>query len=280
MATVWSAVFVTEFILILTINAFTIIAFVRKCHLRKRSTYLIINLTVADLLVGAVTGPLDRYASDIKAESEYGFSWRAFVVVTLTYIFSGTSLSYLSLISLERLHATLYPFRHCLIGKRVYFTIIICCWSLALLLSSLFSVLHMFVKAAIPYLLASYIVLTILTLTVSYVIIIVKVRNNPAPYHFSSVASDRKLSITLFIVTVASILTILPWAIFLNFPLDSRNQLLPEANALLVLYYTSSLVNPLIYAVRMQQFRKAVKEIIFCKETPDSSRVHPMELPM
>ena len=55
---VWFTVFITEFLLMLMINAITIIAFARIRHLRKRSTYLIINLTVADLLVGAVVGPL------------------------------------------------------------------------------------------------------------------------------------------------------------------------------------------------------------------------------
>jgi len=55
---VWLPVFIIEFHVISIINIITIIAFARISHLRKRSTYLIMNLTVADLLVGAVTGPL------------------------------------------------------------------------------------------------------------------------------------------------------------------------------------------------------------------------------
>ena len=47
----WSKVFITEFIVIVIINAFTLVAFARNRHLRKRTTYLIINLTVADLLI-------------------------------------------------------------------------------------------------------------------------------------------------------------------------------------------------------------------------------------
>ena len=70
--TIWVAVYVTEFVVIFTINAFTIIAFSRNHHLRKRTTYLIINLTVADLLVGAVTGPLSAFY--IKTENGTGFS--------------------------------------------------------------------------------------------------------------------------------------------------------------------------------------------------------------
>ena len=59
--TVWLAVIVSESIVIVIINAFTLIAFSRSRQLRKRSTYLVINLTVADLMIGLVTAPLDIY---------------------------------------------------------------------------------------------------------------------------------------------------------------------------------------------------------------------------
>ena len=55
------AVYVTQYIAIFTINGVTLLAFARNHHLRKRTTYLITNLTVADLLVGAVTHPMDLY---------------------------------------------------------------------------------------------------------------------------------------------------------------------------------------------------------------------------
>ena len=50
----WFPALITECVVILIINAITLIAFARTRQLRKRSTYLIINLTVADLLVLAV----------------------------------------------------------------------------------------------------------------------------------------------------------------------------------------------------------------------------------
>ena len=55
-------------------------------------------------------------------------------------------------------------------------------------------------------------VFTLLILTISYVLI-VKAKSNPSLQPFGSLASDRKLSETLLIVTIVSILTILPWAI-------------------------------------------------------------------
>ena len=70
----WLKVFLIELLVIAIINAFTVVAFVRNRHLRKRTTYLIINLTVADLLVGAVTGPLVIFVPDLNRG--HGFNWK------------------------------------------------------------------------------------------------------------------------------------------------------------------------------------------------------------
>ena len=107
-----------SWVTLLIINAVTITAFARIRHLRKRITYLIINLTVADLLVGAVTGPLHVYH---KMEDNFGFTWRGVIAFAFKTIFPIASQVNLCLISLDRLHATLFPFRHCLIRKCLYF---------------------------------------------------------------------------------------------------------------------------------------------------------------
>ena len=46
------------------------------------------------------------------------------MLLTLYFLFPVASLVKILLISLERLHATKYPFKHCLIGGKVYFRII------------------------------------------------------------------------------------------------------------------------------------------------------------
>ena len=124
----WFAAFVIEFIVIFILNAFTLAIYTRNRHLRKPSTYLIINLTVADLLVGTVTGSsmsfeLQNLETDLCLEQN--FSWQLFVQFTLQGLFLVASLANISLISLERLHATLFPFRHCLVGNQFYLAIIL-----------------------------------------------------------------------------------------------------------------------------------------------------------
>ena len=133
-------VFITEFLVISILNAITITAFARIRHLRKRSTYLIINLSVADLLLGAVAGPLHLY---LKGEGSHPFSWPRFSLLAFKLTFLRASPVNLSLISLERLHATLFPFKHCLLRKWFYFKIIIGSWFITLLLGSLMAGLYL-----------------------------------------------------------------------------------------------------------------------------------------
>ena len=72
----WPEAFISEFIVIAIINVFTVAAFLRNRHLRKSTTCLIINLTVADLLVGAVTGPIKIFSLHFR-------SWKWFQVARI-----------------------------------------------------------------------------------------------------------------------------------------------------------------------------------------------------
>ena len=85
--------------MIFVINAFTVIVFARKQHLHKRTTYLVINLTVADLLVGAETGPLHLFQT-LEIELGHTLVWEYFIILTLKNTFSVSSLANLTLIQL------------------------------------------------------------------------------------------------------------------------------------------------------------------------------------
>ena len=282
----WLAAFIIESSVIFLLNAFTLAIYTRNRHLCKPSTYLIINLTVADLLVGTVLVPLLFFVPDKPErdlELKQAFSWQSFVYFTSAYLFPIASLANISLISLERLHATLFPFRHCLIGRRVYLTTIFCSWLFSLTLSSVFSLLFLRASpATFLYVHASYIFLSLLILTVSFVIIISTVKNNPPfPNAGPVLSQERKLTVTLFTVTVVSVLTILPWVIWIVIAHHIQSKLCHAVSLRIdysfrVLYFFNSMVNPLIYAIRMQEFRKAARKL-FSTKTSELVRAQPME---
>ena len=275
---IWFAVWLTEFLLMFIINAFTLIIFARTLLLRKRSTYLIINLTVADLLIAAVSGPEALWF--LKREKRPGHGLRAFhlIISNMCWI---ASLGNLVLISLERLHATLYPFRHCcLVGKRIYYKIIIFSWFGAFTLACGLQISRMIdVPFADRYPWVIYICLTLAVLITSYVIIMSKFIRKAHVQQLGS--AERKLSGTLFIVSAASTLTLLPWVIIMCISISSNRDKWMEFTPYRIangIYYLNSILNPVIYAIRLPEFRRALKEL-FCKNTSyPVRRDQPIEL--
>ena len=284
---IWMATFLTELIVIVLINLFTLATFARNCHLRKRSTYLVINLTIAYFLFGVAAVLLTILKPHIlESHNILGkhFNWYAFLYLTLETLFPPASLANLSLISLERLHATIYPFRHCLIREQVYFAVITLSWLLALLFAFMMAILVV-LRAQLTldfYVFASYCFITVLIITVSYVIIILNVKSSPQSHIFGSkLLAEKKLSITLFVMTVASFLTILPLAVWVAMLRHIWCELSPVIAyrfhlTFSAVYFCNSIVNPIIYALRMQEFRKAARKLCCCRE---SMPVESIELP-
>ena len=260
----WNSIFLSKIVLVSIINTFTLIAVAGNRHLRKRTFFLVINLTFADLLGGVVSRPLLTYVDLQKEDMSHSIILRVVEI-----FFLGASLVSLSLISLDRLHATLYPFRHCLIEKQVYFKVIACSWVIALLMASLTGVIGRVLNStSVGCVTFSYTFITLIIITVSYISIRMKVKKT-SHSHSGVISSEKKLSMTLFVMTAAYMLTILPLSTWWLLECSkccqwhfSKSSKIEDAMA--VVYSTNAIVNPLIYALRMHEFRRGIK-IVFCK---------------
>ena len=112
----WVIVGLTESIVVIALNSLTVIAFCRDRNLRKRSTYLVISLAVADILSGG-TAPFDLF-DNIGAMCNFwrhNTKYRYRIPAVLLIWFLGCSLTNMTVFSLEHLNATFWPFRHCAI---------------------------------------------------------------------------------------------------------------------------------------------------------------------
>ena len=132
----WMVVGLTESVTIMTLNSLTVTAFCRDRNLRKPSTYLVISLAVADMLSGGISAfdllyDVGEMCNFWGYDTEY---WYDISAVLLLW-FPDCSLTNMTVISLERLNATFWPFRHRTIKKSVYWVLIIAVWLTTLLFS-------------------------------------------------------------------------------------------------------------------------------------------------
>ena len=276
----WLVASITECLAIVILNLLTIIVFVRQRQLQRQSAYLIIHLAIVDLLVGAVSGPVIfnyflRHYCDL---------WRQTQIPPFVDSIPIASLVNLAAISLERMHAALFPFEHRVIRRRVYAMAIAAIWFLTLSRETVHIVLfkaqgnsHLAVLFS-TVTLVLYWSLSLFLICVSYVAIFIKVRFSPNPRHHGATNRERKLTATLLIVTLASLMTWLPYSTFtivMYWHQDVLSGWYTQRSffyilmALTALVGANSLANPIVYAIRLPEFRAGISEIF--RRTPSTS---------
>ena len=265
----WFAAFLAVAVAIVTVNLLSIILFIKNSNLRTRGMYLVINLTTADMLVGGLSTIYLLIITDIGCKTvNVRLPWEGYMITWfLFYWFPLTSLTNITVISLERMHATFRPFRHRVIKKWVYGVTICVLWVLAGMISTATMLLTFFGKKSShhQYLWQSYCLLCLFVICACYVSIIVKICCGARPQHHGAARRQRKLTVTLLIMTIVSLLMWLPFtaATFVYHTTDSIRSLsytkIMRLNiSLLLLFYTNSFVNPVVYTIRMPEYRKAL----------------------
>ena len=283
----WLVVLIIECLAIVILNIITIVVFVKKKRqLQRRSTYLIIHLAMVDLLVGAASGPLQIKIRMSRLcplwNNRRKTIWSYYLSYAFVHLFSFTSLTNLIAISLERLHATFFPFRHRVMREWVYRAIIIVIWLIPIVREAAQILLKGIADRAVinTSLYILFAAVSLFVICVSYILITIKVRCSRHPQFHSRSKRERKLTGTALIVSLVSLLCCLPASIYVaclrvsftcfrNFHIDI---------AVLVVVLANSIVNPIIYAVRMPGFREGLSQLFY--RVPDLSRVAPANLPL
>ena len=265
---IWLTVFTAEFVAIVTVNLLAILLFIKNRNLRTRSMYLVISLTVADMLVGVLSGGLLQYGFLQKCSLiKLNLSRKVIIPLTIFFdVFPFVSLTNIAVISLERFHATFRPFRHRLIKRWVYVVAITAVWVFPLIVSVIWGVEILYFYGYHVYIIESYCLLCLIVTFVSYTSILFKFRFGAHPQrHCAATLRQRKLTLTLFITTLVSLLLWLPYniSLFVDWSTDILNSLSFKERfdliySLLFLCYANSLVNTILYTIRMPDFKKAL----------------------
>ena len=238
-----------------------------KLRRRKRSSFLLIGLGVADLLVGGLAIPL----LIATYESASITVWRVFDLVDM---FTSTSSIYaLAVISVERMFAIGWPLRHRTANFRVYICAIALPWIIAAILN-----ITVFVNANFNsitrYSVICPIVLfpatPLLVMCVAYYVIWRK-QKSPICNH-NNVIREAKLANTLFFITGASVFTWLPFQILIllvNLQITANfSHLQMTIFIIRVLQYSNSFVNVIIYPLRIPEFKNCLLHSLRCCVVP------------
>lgn len=298
----WSLAFGVLSLAIIIGNSLAIAVLTRKKLLRKRTSYFLLSLAVADMTVGIFSVPTFIYQFVCFWQNGFVTPSTVLNIVKALDVFCGLASTFtLTIIALERVCAICFPLRHRTSNRRLYDATVSSVWVLAGLLSSLYFfheydlIQH---KVFFWFLILTFFS-SMLVMLLAYFAIWLKARGLKAYFREPSLESsdasadkqrtsftsqygkersrrsvenDRKLAVTVFIVTTVFILTWLPFHIvnlivFLEckvFPCSAQ----PSTHVIYfckLLHYTNSFLNPVIYSLRLQDFRSTLKKIIYSK---------------
>lgn len=271
----WTVILGVEMLAVFVGNAIAIAVFWKQRSTLKRTYYLLINLSIADVLVGL--GEIENLVNNawyfIHATPA---NWGNFAALD---VFSAlASLSFLTLISMERLYAIAWPFLHRTTTTKAYIYSIAITWSLPAVITIVYLCGFAFeiISMKIATIIAVSFLMLCLVLIPSFALWIAK-RNEDPRIPVDRREQNKKLAMTLFIVSSLSVLAWLPLTVsyIISFVVhrDQLNKLLHYPARCLQL--ANSFVNPIVYYARMPEFRRTLKTLFRSAQiSPEEVQAH------
>ena len=261
----WSLRFGLLTPLIVVGNILTMWIFLKQRR-RKRAYFFLISLAAADLLVGLLAIPL--YMADHNTASVRHMFNAADIFTSISSIYT------LAVISLERMIAIGWPFRHRTLNFRIYICAIVIPWIVAGIFTTIITVMlvNIIKRVGFLYLYVLCHNMPLLAMCVGYCVVWKKQKSPMGDQNHVHVRREAKLAKTLLMITGASLFTWLPFQITMI--LFHLNVIVTSPHLLLIVFiakflqFTNSLVNVIIYPCRIPEFKNALMQILRCCVVP------------
>ena len=263
--------FILTFVFIVGGNLLTIVLFAVNRRLRKRRLLLVINMAFADLMLGTLALPI--YIYDVGNYFELwkgGWSMSLSIFYrTVDMFFSQASLISAAFISGERFYAIYWPFKHRTLSMRAYRIIIFTLWALTLITTALWNTLRLLIS----YKLAAYVFIPYV-LIITFIICGCNIgiwrrfrRGNISTQHQNRDSQNKHLTKTLLFLCILALLTWIPLVILYCLIYLFDVQIPWKFHDLVnVINYSNSFANPVVYALRIPEFREAL--VLCCSRRP------------
>ena len=257
----WSCALASEAVVIFLGNLLTIVLFTFNRKLRnKKRLYLVMNMAFADLVLGGASLPLFVYF--MVTRSRLYFSEFPSFLKIIFMVSSVASFTTAALISAERFYAIFWPLKHRTLSTRAYKLVILMAWILPILFSTAYILLFRLSLRGFFAFSTLYSLFLIVTICGLSIIIWRKIQQKSVPCHQNRDTQIRRLTKTLSLVSVVTLSTMIP-AIILNLLRIFGQKI--SSNTLVFtyfIYFSRSFINPMMYALRMPEFRQGLH--LFC----------------
>ena len=261
---VFCTVFALEAVLIVAGNLLTIVLFARNKNLRKKSLFLVINMAFADLMLGTVGIPL--YIYDIGAQGY--FLWTAKMsksfydsVKVADTLFAQASIISATFISAERCYAIYWPLKHRTLSMRAYRIVIFVVWTLAAVVTTNISLMCLLISCNYAFYVFIIYAPTLLFIVCGCNIgIWRKFRSGRmASQQQNRAVQNQRLTKTLLFVSIIALISWLPLIIGNLLVLNGVSvPVYPYFFIFDILNYSNSFLNPVIYALRIPEYKQAL----------------------
>ena len=271
----WCSIYAFESVLIVAGNFPTIALFVVNRGLRKKSLFLVINMAVADLMYGAVLMPLKVYLMSV---GNYYQLWmeRQSSALNILYnilfnFFLQGSLMSAALISCERFYAISWPLKHRILSMRAYPILIAMTWTLTFLVSLVCTVLFYFTSSKVALTVVQSCFFTLLSIVCGCNIGIWRTfrrRRVASEQPITNCLQNLRLTKTLLLVSIIALVSWLPILIVSNLVIFYEMSVSWRIyHVAVALNASNSLLNPVIYALRIPEFRRALSLLCFTRQS-------------
>lgn len=247
-------------------NGLVVASFCRHSRLRTITNYFVVSLAVADILVGVISIPI--WISMLLYSSGGNTLQEVYYVLDL---FAGTcSILHLVTISLERFFAVVYPIRHRNTSAKVYYFSLAVVWVIpAAACGSALKLREVNRQGNMLFLFIGFFVIPLLVILFTYARIWRAASNRIQPSQGSSrtMKRDMRIAVTIALVIGFFVIAWLPFFIvqlLLVFCMRCQPGIYSTELLLFLkfMHYSNSAVNPIVYAVKIPEFRRAFKQLV------------------
>ena len=218
-------------------------------------------MAFADLVLGGASLPLFVYLVTATRSRLYFSEFPTFLQIIFT-VSSMASFNTAALISAERFYAVFWPLKHRTLSTREYKLVILMAWTLAILFSTVYILLFRLSLGGFFAFATLYGLLLIVTICGLNIVIWRKMQQKSVPCHQNRDMQLQRLTKALSLVSVGTLSSWIP-AIIISFLRFFGQKI--SSNIFLFtyfIYFSSSFINPMVYALRIPEFRQGLN--LFC----------------